>query len=114
MESKSGTVAAGLIYMALIISALFYSYFVQIQIKKWTVKHTEFEIHLLQYDTEAAPKPAMAYDQATPAPVPRPVPFRAPEKDWADKIAPALPLIYVVWFCGIAVGTFFLLSLIFK
>lgn len=36
------------------------------------------------------------------------------QKDWADKIAPALPLIYVVWFCGIAAGTFFLLSLIFK
>jgi hypothetical protein len=41
-------------------------------------------------------------------------PWETPEKDWADKIAPILPLVYVLWFCGIAAGTFFLLSLIFK
>lgn len=51
---------------------------------------------------------------AHPAPAPYSTSWEGPEKDWADKIAPALPLIYVVWFCGIAVGTFFLLSLIFK
>lgn len=113
LESKSGTVFAGLIYMALIIAALFYGYFVQIQIKKWTVKHTEFEIHLLQYDAEVT-QPAPVYAQSTSTPLPRPVPFQTSEKDWSDKIAPALPLIYVVWFCGIAAGIFFLLSLIFK
>lgn len=36
------------------------------------------------------------------------------EKDWVDKIQPILPLVYIVWFCGIAAATFFLLSLIFK
>lgn len=35
-------------------------------------------------------------------------------KDWLDRIKPILPLVYIVWFCGIAAGTFFLLSLIFK
>lgn len=67
LESKSGTVFAGLIYMALIIAALFYGYFVQIQIKKWTVKHTEFEIHLLQYDAEVT-QPAPVYAQSTSTP----------------------------------------------
>lgn len=115
LESKSGTVVAGLIYMALIIAALFYGYFVQIQIKKWTVKHTEFEIHLLQYDTDGTqPAPAYAQSSPAPAPLPRPVPFQAPEKDWVEKIAPALPLVYVLWFCGIAAAVFFVLNLIFK
>lgn len=49
--------------------------------------------------------------QAPPAPQPVP---QKPEKDWVDKIAPALPLIYVLWFCGIAAVVFFLLKLITK
>lgn len=49
--------------------------------------------------------------QAPPAPQPVP---QKPEKDWVDKIAPALPLIYVLWFCGIAAMVFFLLKLIAK
>ena len=113
LESKSGTVVAGFIYMALIIAALFYSYFVQIQIKKWTVKHTEFEIHLLQYEAEPT-QAAPVYERSTPAPVPRPVPFQSTERDWVEKIGPALPLVYVLWFCGIAAAVFFVLNLIFK
>lgn len=52
--------------------------------------------------------------QSVSEPAPRATPWEVQEKDWVDKIAPVLPLVYVLWFCGIAAGTFFLLSLIFK
>lgn len=51
---------------------------------------------------------------APPTSAPWSTPGKAPEKDWADKIAPVLPIVYTVWFCGIAAGVFCLLRLIFK
>ena len=114
-RSETGSLIAGFICLGLLIAAFFYSYFVQIQIKKWTIKHTEFEIHLLQDDTEPA-QATPVYERSTPAPASpsRPVPFQPTEKDWVGKIAPALPLVYVLWFCGIAAAVFFVLNLIFK
>ena len=41
-------------------------------------------------------------------------PWEVPEKDWVEKIAPVLPLVYVLWVCGIAAAVFFSLDLIFK
>lgn len=57
---------------------------------------------------------SLANDQPVLVSGQRPISFRTQEGDWTDKITPILPLIYVLWFCGIAAGTFFLLSLIFK
>lgn len=48
------------------------------------------------------------------SPVPHSTPQQEPKNDWVDKITPVLPLVYILWFCGIAAGTFFLLKLIFK
>lgn len=39
--------------------------------------------------------------------------YHSSETDWFDKIQPILPLVYILWFCGIAIGVFFLLNLIF-
>lgn len=56
-----------------------------------------------------------AYRQPSQAaPTSRLVPQQTQGKDWTDKIAPFFPLVCILWFCGIAGGTFFLLSLIFK
>lgn len=52
--------------------------------------------------------------QSVSEPAPRATPWEAQGKDWVDKIAPALPLVYVLWFCGIAAAVFFVLNLIFK
>ena len=107
--TQSGSSIAGLIIIALIIAALFYGYFVRIQIKKWIISHTEFEVHISPY------APAADIQQGpVPGPAPNTIPYRPYEKDWVDKIQPALPLIYTVWFCGIAADTWGLLSLIFK
>lgn len=111
-ETEIGPVVAVLIGLPLLVLSIFYGSFVVIQTNKWIVCHTHFQIHILPDSSEVAFQAASTYDRAAPAP--QPAPYRPPEKDWADKITPALPWIYVLWFCGIAAGTFFLLSLIFK
>lgn len=115
-RSETGSIVAGFIFLALLIAALFYGYFVQIQIKKWTVRHTDFEVHLLQATPGEVSQPVPVYTQPGPGPRPVPagIPYRTSEPDWLDKIAPALPLVYILWFCGISAGVFFLLKLIFK
>lgn len=62
----------------------------------------------------SAPYQAQPSPMAPPPPAPSAASWEAPEKDWVDKIAPALPLVYVLWFCGIAAAVFFVLNLIFK
>lgn len=109
---KSGSVVVGLILIALIILAFFYGYFVQIQIKKWTIKHTEFEVHLLQDAEGATIQSEPGYTH--PGPAPSRIPYQAPEKDWVDKLEPIMPLIYVLWCCGLFAATWGILSLIFK
>lgn len=90
-----------------------YGFWVGIKVKKWTTKHTHFEtpvpLSALMESSQSVPS-TPAY--TPPSTAPSSTPWEAPEKDWTDKIAPILPLVYVLWFCGIAVGTFFLLSLI--
>lgn len=115
VETKIGSIIGGLVLLALLILSIFYGSFVVIQLKKWIISHTHFQVHIIPGTYETAPQSVPGYEQPTPAPAPRPIPQqRTPERDWTDKIAPVLPMVYVVWFCGIAVAVFFLLKLIFK
>lgn len=70
------------------------------------VKATKEATSLVSSTTQSAPITAESVQYTARS--------QAYERSWLDKIDPFLPMIYIVWFCGIAAGTFFLLSLIFK
>ena len=96
-----------------IITLGIYGFWVCIKIKKWTTKHTHFEAPIPSHDPVDAPQPTLNQDRS--APLPRPSPQRQEsENDWISKISSVLPLVYILWFCGIAVTVFFLLNLFFK
>lgn len=98
-----------------IITLGIYGFWLGIKVKKWITKHTHFETPVpLSVNVESTQPAQSTAVYTSSAPTPPPTPWEAPEKDWVDKIAPALPLIYVLWFCGIAAAVFFVLNLIFK
>lgn len=104
-----------------IITLGIYVFWVPVRFNQWVVSHTHFKTTIpssVTADAYQSVQPEQSAPTYTPqagsALAPRATPWEAPEKDWVDKITPVLPLVYVFWFCGIAAGTFFLLSLIFK
>lgn len=121
VETDIGPLISILTGLALLILSIFYGSFVVIQFSKWAVSHTHFSTQILSSDTEDdhhsvhSDQSAPTYTpQSVSAPDPRATPWEAHGKDWVDKIAPALPLVYVLWFCGIAAAVFLVLKLIFK
>lgn len=121
VETEIGPIISILTGLALLILSIFYGSFVVIQFSKWAVSHTHFSTQILSSDTEDDHQPIQSEQsvptytpQSVSSPDPRATPWGAQGKDWVDKIAPALPLVYVLWFCGIAAAVFFVLNLIFK
>lgn len=123
VETKIGAVIGGITFLALLILSIFYGSYAFIQLKKWIVGHTFFQVHVLNEATETTPKTDAV--QVQPVQIQAPpypdlasastfTPWETQDKDWTEKISPVFPFLCALLFCGIAAGVFLLLKMIFQ
>lgn len=101
LKSEIRLTLAVVIIIMISIANFIYGFYANLEIKRWKIAHTELKVHL--YIPGEAPRPKIDY-----------ITELYEDPNWAGKLTPFLPLIYLVWGVFVVTVEFYVLSLIFK